>query len=303
MKLYVARHGQTNYNDLGLCNSDPKTDVYLTNIGRAQVEKLSSQLKDVPLDQIFVSELKRTKQTANIVNKHHKVLIEVDSRLNDIRSGYEDKHYLEYHAAFHNAENKWSARFNGGESWEDVKERVRDFLVNDGGGSAARELLVRARLPHPVTPTGMSNALNRLRAHGAVTTSTNETKTYGIWLSRPLSDTTVQALKREEDWARAVILKQPRTEPGWPPPEITFAEDDEVHADPDDARMLPTANGSVHDSGVVNGFRVSSDVTTLMWIIVEQSKTIRSLRAELGQTGDDDRLGSDLVAFLTNYLD
>lgn len=128
MKLYVARHGQTNYNDLGLCNSDPKTDVHLTKVGIEQVKNLADKLKNVNIEQIFVSELRRTKQTADIVNKYHNVPMTVDASLNDNRSGYEGKHYLEYYAALDSADDKWSVRFNGGESLEDVKERVRSFL-------------------------------------------------------------------------------------------------------------------------------------------------------------------------------
>ena len=71
MKLYIARHGQTNYNEQGLCNSDPAVDVYITENGVKQAENLAEKLKNVQIGQMFVSELKRTKQTAEIVNKHH----------------------------------------------------------------------------------------------------------------------------------------------------------------------------------------------------------------------------------------
>jgi broad specificity phosphatase PhoE len=128
MKLYVARHGQTNYNDLGLCNSDPKTDVHLTQAGHAQAENLSRKLKTVQLDQLFVSELKRTFETANIVNKCHDVPIAVDSRLNDNRSGFENKSSLAYIAALDAVDDKWTVRLNGGESLDDVKDRARSFL-------------------------------------------------------------------------------------------------------------------------------------------------------------------------------
>lgn len=33
MKIYVIRHGKTNYNRLGLYNSDPAVDVHLTAQG------------------------------------------------------------------------------------------------------------------------------------------------------------------------------------------------------------------------------------------------------------------------------
>ncbi len=58
---------------------------------------------------IFVSELKRTGQTAGIVNKYYSAQVIVDARLNDNRSGYEGKHYLEYYAALDNADDLWNA--------------------------------------------------------------------------------------------------------------------------------------------------------------------------------------------------
>ncbi len=38
MKTYFMRHGQTNYNVLGLCNDDPARPVHLTDLGIEQVQ-------------------------------------------------------------------------------------------------------------------------------------------------------------------------------------------------------------------------------------------------------------------------
>ena len=128
MRLYVVRHGQTNYNDLGLCNADPTVDVHLTKAGIEQAQALAQKLKSIPINHIFISELKRTKQTADIVNKNHNCAITIDPKLNDNRTGYEGKRSYDYYAALDSAENKWTVRFNGGESLEDVKSRVQAFL-------------------------------------------------------------------------------------------------------------------------------------------------------------------------------
>lgn len=89
MKIYFARHGKTNYNDHELCNADPGVDVHLTAQGIEQSRALAGKLKAVPINHIFVSELRRTRQTADIVNEFHHVEIEVDPLLNDHRSGFE----------------------------------------------------------------------------------------------------------------------------------------------------------------------------------------------------------------------
>jgi alpha-ribazole phosphatase len=128
MKLYLARHGRTNYNDLGLCNADPSVDVHLTPQGLQQAQLLADKLKAAPIDHIFISQLKRTRQTADIVNTSHHVPIEVDPLLNDHRSGYEGKPAQQLMDALAAAENRWTARFNDGESIEDMKQRVAEFI-------------------------------------------------------------------------------------------------------------------------------------------------------------------------------
>jgi len=128
MQLYLARHGRTNYNDLDLCNADPSVDVYLTNTGIEQAKKLARSLKSPAIECIYVSELRRTSQTATYVNRYHDVKVQVDKRLNDNKTGYEGRPATEYYSALESAPDKWTVRFNDGESWEDTKARVQMFL-------------------------------------------------------------------------------------------------------------------------------------------------------------------------------
>jgi broad specificity phosphatase PhoE len=128
MKLYLARHGQTNYNALDICNTDPSVDVHLTPLGVTQAEELARALQDAHFDRIFVSEMKRTVQTAEVINEHRGLELEVDTRLNDIRSGFEGKPFKEYMKTLDAAENRWTARVNGGESIDDMKTRATAFM-------------------------------------------------------------------------------------------------------------------------------------------------------------------------------
>lgn len=130
MKLYLARHTLTNYNEKDICNGDPAIDVHLTSTGITQAKGLAQNLEAVRFDHIFVSQFKRTQQTAEIINALHGLKIEVDPRLNDIRSEFEGKPYKDYVKALHAADNKWTVRFNGGESIEDMKKRAIDFVDN-----------------------------------------------------------------------------------------------------------------------------------------------------------------------------
>ncbi len=126
MKIYVMRHGQTNYNVLGLCNDDPAADVHLTELGIRQAEAAAETLRHAALEQVFVSELPRTRQTADIVNRRHRAPITVHAGLNDLRSGFNNRPVAEYFAAA--GHDRLRFRADGGESLLDYKTRVLAFL-------------------------------------------------------------------------------------------------------------------------------------------------------------------------------
>ena len=126
MKLYLMRHGRSEYNDLGLCNDDPARPVRLTGEGVRQAEAAAERLRDTPIERIVTSELPRTRQTGEIVNRRHHVPMESHPALNDIRSGFDGEPVADYFAA--TAHDPLHARANGGESLLDHKARVLAFL-------------------------------------------------------------------------------------------------------------------------------------------------------------------------------
>lgn len=126
MIVYVMRHGQTNYNVMGLCNDDPSRNVRLTEAGVAQAQRAADELKAVPIERILVSQLPRTRETAAWVNQYHHVPIEACAELNDIRSGFDGRPVAEYFAAIEHDRLHTSA--NGGESLFEHKVRVRAFI-------------------------------------------------------------------------------------------------------------------------------------------------------------------------------
>jgi Fructose-2,6-bisphosphatase len=128
IKVIIARHAETNYNKLGLVNYDPNVNVYLTENGIKQAEELAKELKDKAIDIIIVSELNRTRQTADIINQYHNVAIISDFRINDIKNGFEGEPVEKYHEARDSAPDRINARFNGGESVRDCNKRTSDFL-------------------------------------------------------------------------------------------------------------------------------------------------------------------------------
>lgn len=141
MRLFCLRHGETTYNRAGWCNDDPRDPAFLTERGVQQAEAAAERLRTTALDGIFVSELPRTRQTAAIINRYHRLPITVHAGLNDIRSGFNNRPVSDYFAA--TAHDPLHARVNGGESLLDHQQRVlrfRDWLR----GQPARNALVVA---------------------------------------------------------------------------------------------------------------------------------------------------------------
>ena len=67
--LYLIRHGETEWNKSGRYQGS--TDVALSAMGVAQAEKVASYFKDIPLDGVITSPLKRARITAEGIAKSH----------------------------------------------------------------------------------------------------------------------------------------------------------------------------------------------------------------------------------------
>jgi len=129
MKLIATRHAETNYNVKDLVNYDPAVDVHLTEKGIKQAEALAEQLKDFKFDTIYISRLKRTKQTADIINRYHGQDLVVNELLDDTRNGFEGRPYGEAKLWRDTQPDPVTARYMGKyESVNDMTDRVRKFL-------------------------------------------------------------------------------------------------------------------------------------------------------------------------------
>ena len=65
MAIFLARHGETEWNRVGRWQG--KTDIPLSEVGRAQARTLADRLRDRGISQIFTSDLCRARETAEIV--------------------------------------------------------------------------------------------------------------------------------------------------------------------------------------------------------------------------------------------
>jgi broad specificity phosphatase PhoE len=92
----------------------------------AQAEAAAEALRDTPIEHVFTSELPRTRQTGEIVNRHHGAPVTAHPGINDIRSGFEGRPVAEYQAAI--AADPLHIRPPGGESLTEHARRVTAFL-------------------------------------------------------------------------------------------------------------------------------------------------------------------------------
>ena len=87
MKLYILRHGKTQWNALRKVQG--AADIPLAEEGISLARKVGETLKDVPFDLCFSSPLKRAIQTAELVlgQKADRIPVILDKRIQEIDFG------------------------------------------------------------------------------------------------------------------------------------------------------------------------------------------------------------------------
>ena len=133
MKLYIIRHGQTEWNIQkrlqGWNNSD------LTQKGIDDAAKLAERLKDIDFTHIYSSNQKRAVETAKILRKDRDIdIVELDGlkeigfgkwegmEMDDLLNKYKDEFDI-----FLNKPHLYEARLDG-ESYQDIFKRVESSL-------------------------------------------------------------------------------------------------------------------------------------------------------------------------------
>lgn len=129
MKLIFLRHGESEYNLLGLCNADPSVAVALTPQGRLQAESAADRLRTEPIERVYVSRLRRAQETAAIVNASHSADIYVDARLDDRNTGFEGLPVSHYLNTMNSSPDPFSWKMPAGESYREMHARTHAFLT------------------------------------------------------------------------------------------------------------------------------------------------------------------------------
>jgi len=131
-RIVLIRHGATDYNDRDLMQGH--IDLPLSERGVKQAEALKDKLGNETFDIIYHSPLLRAIQTADIVNKIHKLEYKEIKCFKEINIGeWEGEKFSEVFTKHNDIYKLWIAdartRIPGGESYVDVQNRVREGIV------------------------------------------------------------------------------------------------------------------------------------------------------------------------------
>ncbi|OGZ65256.1 MAG: hypothetical protein A2822_03855 [Candidatus Staskawiczbacteria bacterium RIFCSPHIGHO2_01_FULL_41_41] len=129
-KYYILRHGEALSNVKQVCSSWPeKFKNPLTKHGQEMVMAAAEMLKEKQIDMVVASPLLRAKQTAKIVAKELNTPLKFDKRLREIGFGvFNGKPYESFRSFFGNESEKAKKCPPRGECYQDVYDRVSDFL-------------------------------------------------------------------------------------------------------------------------------------------------------------------------------
>ncbi|MDQ2085513.1 alpha-ribazole phosphatase [Herbivorax sp. ANBcel31] len=134
LELILIRHGQTDSNKKRTYVG--WTDVELNEEGKRQAFKLKEKLKDMPVDKIYSSPLKRAKKTAEIINENFCLDIEYTDNLKERNFGiWDDLSNDEIKRLYKNQYNIWIKDWKNycikdGESALKSYKRAMDFSKN-----------------------------------------------------------------------------------------------------------------------------------------------------------------------------
>lgn len=85
MDLILLRHGETLHNVEGRYSTD---DCPLSEEGILQIERAANKLNKLIVDRVWLSPLKRTRETFDIIRKYHSYPFEIKDEIQEINAGH-----------------------------------------------------------------------------------------------------------------------------------------------------------------------------------------------------------------------
>lgn len=126
MLIYLVRHGESEANASGFINDDPCKLVSLTAKGQLQAAAAAEALRDIPFSHAYASEFPRARQTAEIILSERNLMLAIDARLNERRSGLDGQSVEAFNGLVR--ADPVRARPERGESFLEQVERLRGFF-------------------------------------------------------------------------------------------------------------------------------------------------------------------------------
>lgn len=134
MKLYLVRHGETDWNKVRKLQG--QADILLNEFGRSLAKKTGLGLKNIHFDLCYSSNLKRALETAELILEGREVPIITDERISEMAFGEwegrccskEGWNLPEDFRKFYDDTEHYKPA-PGGESFYDMKKRTGEFLT------------------------------------------------------------------------------------------------------------------------------------------------------------------------------
>ncbi|MGH3032044.1 MAG: histidine phosphatase family protein [Gaiellaceae bacterium] len=124
--ILLARHGESDWNAARRWQGH--ADRPLTEAGRAQAEVLAERLDEIHLDAVYASDLRRARETAEVVARRKGLTVEIFSALREVDVGsWSGLTRAEAEERFPEGFRRWLAGgpgWEGGETYEEMAERT-----------------------------------------------------------------------------------------------------------------------------------------------------------------------------------
>ncbi len=154
MRLFLLRHGETDWNLQGRCQG--VTDLDLNERGKQQAVDVAEYLSREKINAIYSSNLKRALQTAEAIRRFHDLEVTVDSDFRELDHGeFEGLTFADIHASYPDFIKKWRSDSTellipGGERLIDVEKRAWKGMERIMQSHLSHETVVVATHQFPI---------------------------------------------------------------------------------------------------------------------------------------------------------
>lgn len=132
-KIYLVRHGQTDYNKTGIVQGG-RIDAPINEKGKAQADAFFEAYKNIPFDKVYTSELKRSWQSVQsfidlgISHEEYDGLNEISWGKYDGTALFENKHYWDVVNAWKEGNTNVTTDEELGESPEQLAAKQKEVM-------------------------------------------------------------------------------------------------------------------------------------------------------------------------------